>query len=202
MVSPVHTAEFIDRLLDVVQHDIVLKTASGVQSGNKIFGAAVVLKSDLSLVCADTNKETEWPLLHGEISCLRTLNGQPPELRPEAKDCIFIATHEPCSLCLSAITWSGYDNFYYLFSYQDTRDAFKIPHDLKILREVFKCDNGNHAHENAFWACHDIIQLIENLADDSAKLSLQLRVAALRARYEQLSEKYQDAKADNNIPLQ
>jgi len=34
----------------------------------------------------------------------------------------------------SAITWTGFDNFYYLFSYTDTKDAFNIPHDLKILK--------------------------------------------------------------------
>ena len=113
---------------------------------------------------------------------LRTLNSLPPAQQPAAKECVFIATHEPCSLCLSgqstimtrylpagsnsslitgiihsiaypvcmhesshdisapplpfgaAITWSGFDNFYYLFSYTDTKDAFNIPHDLKILK--------------------------------------------------------------------
>ena len=31
----------------------------------------MIRKSDLSVVAADTNKEMEWPLLHGEVSCLR-----------------------------------------------------------------------------------------------------------------------------------
>jgi hypothetical protein len=42
-------------------------------------------------------------------------------------------------MCLSAIAWSGFDNFYYLFSYEDTRDEFEIPHDRAILAEVFRC---------------------------------------------------------------
>jgi hypothetical protein len=37
---------------------------------------------------------------------------------------------------LSGITWGGFDNFYYLFTYEDTRDAFGIPHDIRILEEV------------------------------------------------------------------
>ena len=41
------------------------------KAGNKLFGAAIIRKADLSLVVADTNKEMEWPLLHGEVSCLR-----------------------------------------------------------------------------------------------------------------------------------
>jgi tRNA(Arg) A34 adenosine deaminase TadA len=74
-----------------------------------------------------------------------------PAKRPDTKDCIFIATHEPCSLCLSAITWTGFDNFWYLFSYTSTKDAFNIPHDLKILDEVFAVKNGNYRRENSFW---------------------------------------------------
>jgi tRNA(Arg) A34 adenosine deaminase TadA len=37
---------------------------------------------------------------------------------------------------LSGITWGGFDNFYYLFTFEDTRDAFGIPHDIRILEEV------------------------------------------------------------------
>lgn len=37
---------------------------------------------------------------------------------------------------LSGITWGGWDNFFYLFTYEDTRDAFSIPHDIRILEEV------------------------------------------------------------------
>ena len=66
------------------------------------------------------------------------------------KECIFIATHEPCPLCLSGITWTGFDNFFYLFSYEDTKDAFNIPHDLKILEEVFRCPDGNYAQRNYY----------------------------------------------------
>lgn len=37
---------------------------------------------------------------------------------------------------LSGITWGGWNTFFYLFTYADTRDAFDIPHDIKILEEV------------------------------------------------------------------
>ena len=113
-------------------------------TGNKIFGAAILLKKDLSLVIAATNEETANPLFHGEISCLNKFWALPAEQRPDPKDCLFFSTHEPCSLCLSGITWSGFDNFYYLFSYEDSRDSFNIPHDLKILDEVFKCEKGEY----------------------------------------------------------
>ena len=88
---------------------------------------------------AETNNEIENPLWHGEVHCLKRFYEMPKAERVDTRDCIFLATHEPCSLCLSAITWTGFDNFYYLFSHEDSRDSFAIPHDLKIL------EGGLHA---------------------------------------------------------
>ena len=38
---------------------------------------------------------------HGEINCLQEFYKLDPATRPDVKDCIFFATHEPCSLCES-----------------------------------------------------------------------------------------------------
>jgi hypothetical protein len=38
---------------------------------------------------------------HGEISCIQQFYAIPQAVRPKEKDCIFFATHEPCSLCQS-----------------------------------------------------------------------------------------------------
>ena len=40
--------------------------------GNKVFGAAILKLSDLSLVCVGTNTEVESPLWHGEVSPARS----------------------------------------------------------------------------------------------------------------------------------
>ena len=97
-------AALISRLLDVIEFDILPMTERGVATGNKVFGAAILRKGDRSLVLAETNNETDNPLWHGEIHALKRLYEMPREKRPDPKDCIFLATHEPCSLCLSAIT--------------------------------------------------------------------------------------------------
>ncbi|MGO7594346.1 nucleoside deaminase, partial [Rhizobium leguminosarum] len=71
--------------------------------------------------------------------------------KPPTKDLIFLSTHDPCTMYLSAINWAGFDNFYYFFSHADSRDAFAIPHDLKILQEVFGLEPGGYRRQTAFW---------------------------------------------------
>jgi len=193
-------ASLIDRLLDVIEHDIVPMTVEGVAHGNKLFGAAILRKNDRSLVLAETNNETENPLWHGEIHCLKRFYEMPRADRPETGDCIFIATHEPCSLCLSAITWTGFDNFYYLFSHEDSRDSFAIPHDLKILKEVFTLDPGGYNAENAYWKSFGIRRLVRELPEPD-RSRLEARIAGIAQHYDEMSATYQGGKSENDIPL-
>lgn len=190
----------IERLLDVMEQDIVPKTAAGVAAGNKLFGAAILRKDDLSVVIAETNNELENPLWHGEVHALKRFYELPKATRPETKDCLFLATHEPCSLCLSAITWTGFDNFYYFFSHEDSRDAFAIPHDLKILKEVFTLDPGGYNATNAFWTGRSLRRMIAALPEPD-RTRLSARADALAATYDRLSATYQAQKQDNDIPL-
>ncbi|RWQ52450.1 nucleoside deaminase [Mesorhizobium sp.] len=190
----------IDRLLDVIEHDIVPKTAEGLAHGNKLFGAAILRKNDRSLVLAETNNETENPLWHGEVHCLKRFYEMPKAERVDTKDAIFLATHEPCSLCLSAITWTGFDNFYYLFSHEDSRDSFAIPHDLKILKEVFTLDPGGYNAENAYWKGFSIRRLV-SLLPETERLRLGTRIGKISTRYDELSVAYQATKDENDIPL-
>ena len=188
--------ELAVRFLDVIEHDVVPLTRAGVERGDKVFGAAILRKSDLSLVIAGTNWETENPLFHGEVATLNAFYAMSAEGRPPPADCLFLSTHEPCSLCLSAITWAGFDNFFYLFGYEDTRDAFNIPHDLKILSEVFGVENGDYSRENAFWRSRGIDELI-----GSGKCNLGNRTNRLRSMYGQLSTVYQKTKGRSQIPF-
>ncbi len=200
----------ISRLLDVIETDLVPLTRRGVSGGNKLFGAAILRKSDLSVVIAETNNEIENPLWHGELHAIKRFYELPAERRPAPKDCLFLATHEPCSLCLSGITWSGFDNFYYLFSYEETRDAFGIPHDIRILREVYAVPDPDreavmegrplYNRRNAFFQSHDIQQMIAGL-DRSSKERLVARVDDLNAVYNELSATYQKDKGGKGIPL-
>jgi tRNA(Arg) A34 adenosine deaminase TadA len=186
------------RLLEVIEDNILPLTAKGVSMGNKLFGAAILRKSDLSLVVAETNKELENPLWHGEVHTLKRFYEMGE--KPATKDLIFLSTHEPCTMCMSAITWAGFDNFYYFFSHEDSRDSFAIPHDLKILKEVFGLEPGGYRKQNAFWNSFAIADLVETEAT-AIKAELKAQTARIKAAYDGLSKSYQASKSENAIPL-
>ena len=120
--------------------------------------------------------------------------------RPKETDCMFLSSHEPCSMCLSAITFSGFDNFYYLFSYTETNNEFNIPHDLNILKEVFKSNDGEYNKENSDWKSQNINLLIQNLPFfKKEKILSQLN--EIKKKYQTLSNQYQKNKDTNSIPL-
>ncbi|MEO0497154.1 MAG: nucleoside deaminase [Pseudomonadota bacterium] len=194
--SPRTNAELVRRFLDVVETDIVPLTEQGVASGNKVFGAALVAKSDLSLVLAATNNEMANPLWHGEMHALKLYYELPEADRVPLKDCYFISTHEPCSMCLSAITWAGLDNFHYFFSHQNSRDMFAIPHDLRILKQVFGLDADGYAKSNAFWQCRDLVADAKALQNPPTE-----QIDRIVERYETMSANYQANKDQNAIPL-
>ena len=185
-------------LLDVMECDVLPMTERGVAAGNKVFGATVLRKSDVSVVIAGTNSETDNPLLHGEINTLNQFYEMPD--RPPTGDLLFLSTHEPCPLCLSAITWAGFDNFYYFFTYEDSRDAFAIPHDLRILKEPFGVEDGGYRRSNAFWTCYSIRDLVDS-EPEPVRIQLREQDQRIRDVYTRLSEQYQESKGDNDIPF-
>jgi len=194
------TEILLDNFLDVFNNDILPLTSKGVDSGNKIFGAAIIKKDDYSLVVAGSNNEMENPLWHGEIHTLKKFYEINKETRPDEKNCIFLSSHEPCSLCLSAITFSGFDNFYYLFPYESTSEEFSIPHDLNILKEVFNINDGNYIKNNSYWKSYSINNLINKL-EDSKKKKFKDSFNNIKKNYFDLSNKYQTSKENNSIPL-
>ncbi|MEE9321676.1 MAG: nucleoside deaminase [Granulosicoccus sp.] len=200
MELPDPDSAFVSRLLDAIEVDILPLTAKGVAAGNKVFGAALLTKQTLETVVAETNNEIESPLHHGEMHALKRFYEIPAATRPTTDSLIFLSTHEPCSLCLSAITWSGFDNFYYLFSHEDSRDSFAIPHDLNILKEVFDVDPGGYRQSNTFWESHSIRTLIAQLPT-AEQSTLNERVKRIIQQYDVLSSDYQSSKSDNDIPL-
>ncbi|KAK8100768.1 hypothetical protein PG999_011142 [Apiospora kogelbergensis] len=214
MTSPAKDPEaLLGTLLSTIETRIIPLTAEGVASGSKLFGAAILRKDDLSAVTVATNNEKASPLLHGEINCIQQFFSLPETAtssRPVSKDCLFLATHEPCSLCLSGITWSGFDNFYYLFTYEDSRDRFSIPYDIQILREVFRVPAVKGAQEsseqlerrplynhcNKFFMAKSFADLMDEIAGgEEKKCKWRGEIERVKKLYDGLSETYQAVKS-------
>lgn len=204
MSAPNLDTVLVNRLLDAIATDILPLTEKSVRLGNKIFGAALLRKSDNSTYLAETNNEMQSPLHHGEMHLLKRYFEVPSDQRVAPSELLFLTTHEPCSLCLSAITWSGFDNFYYFFSHEDSRDDFEIPHDLKILKEVFGVEPGQYCRSNAFWTSHGIQSWFkenEYLLPVETRDALSEKIQQLKHQYSALSGHYQSGKSKNQIPL-
>ena len=180
--------------------EIIPATKISISKGNKIFGAAILKKNDFSTIVLGTNNEIINPLYHGEISAINNFYKLNNKKKIKPAECIFLSTHEPCSLCLSAITWSGFDNIYYFFPYKNTKELFNIPHDINILKEIFKLDNGDYNRINSYWRSYSIIDEIRKFKD-SEEYNFENNIKKIYQEYNKLSELYQKNKDKNFIPL-
>ncbi|KAJ9129665.1 Cytidine deaminase-like protein [Coniochaeta hoffmannii] len=215
--TPSHPpSTLLSTLLTLTETQIIPLTARGVSTGSKLFGAAILSRSSLHPLTVATNDERTSPLLHGEINCIQQFFLSPPSTpspsspssqRPQTKDCIFFATHEPCSLCLSGITWAGFNEVYYLFTYEDSRDLFSIPYDIEILQEVFRVraeGEGDEAlgrralynRRNKFFTARSLGELVEEIGDEAERERWRAEIERVKGLYSGLSERYQEGKRE------
>jgi tRNA(Arg) A34 adenosine deaminase TadA len=205
MASSPSPTTLLSAILVVTEEKVVPLTRSGVSSGSKLFGAAILSRSGLVPLTVATNNERASPLLHGEINCIQQFFASDARGRPAPKDCVFFATHEPCSLCLSGITWAGFNEFYYLFTYEDSRDLFSIPYDIDILEQVFRVpapsDSADtlaarplYNRKNKFFTAKSLADLLSGISDESERAHWAGEIDRVKALYNSLSETYQEGK--------
>jgi tRNA(Arg) A34 adenosine deaminase TadA len=186
----------IRRMLLVIKDEIMPKTSVGVANGNKVFGAAI-LNDKLETVLADSNEETTCPLFHGEVKAIYEWSKIIPasERGPTAQSSIFLATHEPCCMCISSIVWSGFNKCYYFFPYHIT-SAQGIPHDINTMHELWGVNS--YRKHNKYISTQCLMDSISNL-DDSVPEKKELLVLQqeLIDAYDKLSQKYHSEKVNN-----
>ena len=189
------TSKELKTMLDVIQKEILPATEKGVSNGNKVFGAAI-LNADLQCEIASTNAETDCPIFHGEVKCIVDWSQQTPsaERGPRALRGVFLATHEPCCMCVSSILWAGFKRIYYFLPYETTT-AQGIPHDINTMHELWGVNT--YRKRNKYFASACIQEAIEALEEGTTKEALQKQSADLLSRYNELAEKYHAEKADN-----
>ncbi|KAL2257428.1 hypothetical protein VTK26DRAFT_183 [Humicola hyalothermophila] len=207
-MSHTHSAAtLLSTLLGITEEKVVPLTRAGVSSGSKVFGAAILRRSDLSPVTVATNNERESPLLHGEINCIQQFFSLPAQDRPATKDCVFFATHEPCSLCLSGIAWAGFTEFYHLFTYEESRDLFSIPYDIDILEHVFRVAGPSDTEEslaarplynrkNKFFVGKSLVEILSEIHDEEDRTRLAIEIDRVKELYNSLNSAYQEGKRE------
>ncbi|KAK8213544.1 hypothetical protein M8818_002846 [Zalaria obscura] len=201
------SAALLNAFCTCIEKDIHPLSAAAVAAGSKLFGAAILLKSDLSLVLAETNREGSSPLWHGETWTLSKFFEIPVDKRPEVKDCLFLTTHEPCSLCLSAITWAGFDNFVYMYTYEETHHVFECRGDLDIFEAVFYANEGETATQasvdgkqkqvrpqyklrNRYFVARSFAELVAAVEDEGEREAWKEKVEGVKRSYGRLAEAY------------
>ena len=175
---------FFHGLLDIVEQDIVPQTLRGVKMGAKVFGAAIARRDDAGLVVASTNHEASSPLWHGEVYAIKEFYELQNHPRPN--DCLMLATHQPCCMCASAIAWAGIPEVWYLFGYEQTGADFNIPHDQKMIRDIFGTTEPNP--DNSYYKMRSLMGLLPQLTDPERA---RMRYESIRKRYAELSNIYQ-----------
>jgi len=98
-----------------------------------------------------------------------------------------------------------------MFTYEDTRAVFAIPHDIRILEEVYKVPAKGESEEdfakrplynktNAFWTAKSLADLVDELPEHE-RAPAMARIEEVKGRYNALSEVYQQDKGNKGIPL-
>lgn len=152
-----HNAEKLRKMLEVIRDEVLPLTESEVARGNHVFGGAIMRSETMTSVMIGSNNRIENPLNHGEIDALNRFFKLP--VRPSTKELIFLATHDPCPMCASAIAWAGFKEIWVLFDYEDVKEEFDMPVDTLMYREVFGVDGVRP--ENTFFTKYNLKKAIE-----------------------------------------
>ncbi|GAB1316303.1 hypothetical protein MFIFM68171_06513 [Madurella fahalii] len=192
-------AEVISAIFKVTEEQIVPSMRQSVSAGNLPFGAAILHQATLTPFTVSVNKVRESPLLHGETNCIREFFATPSDKRPPVNSCLFFATHEPCSLCLSGISWTGFSTVCFLFTYEDTRDLLGIGGDIDILEEVFRVAGPSdtkdslaarplYNKENRFFKAKSVAELWNQIEDGAEKERLKEEIQRVRGLFDEFKQ--------------
>ncbi len=139
-------------ILKAIKENLIPLTRKEVAAGNHVFGGLVLDKESCRVITTGSNNRQANPIYHGEIDTIQRFFADGGH--PDPADCIFVASHAPCSMCISAISWAGFHEIWVLFGYDDVEKKFGMPVDLMMYKEVFGA-NGARS-ENAFFKKYDL----------------------------------------------
>ena len=79
-----------------------------VSNGAQPYGALIADPATDTILAEGCNSATEHPIWHGEMAAIQNLSSTGVNVYAVAPDLELYTTAEPCSMCMSAISWSGF----------------------------------------------------------------------------------------------
>ena len=93
--------------ISIKQHELAMREAIKVAAANPAypFGAVITNGRTGQLMASGVNASRSNPTFHGEMVCINNYVQQ--HGNKSWGDLVLYTTGEPCSMCMSALTWSG-----------------------------------------------------------------------------------------------
>ena len=105
-----------------------------LKEGNSGFGAVIIKGDALISRAHDTDKTSNDPTEHAEITAIRLAaeknNG-------DFSGCMLVSTHEPCPMCAAAVVWSGINKIAFGYSIKESLRQGRRRIDLEC-KELFQ----------------------------------------------------------------
>jgi len=104
-----------------------------LREGNSGFGAVIIKGRDVFAKAHDTDKTSGDPTQHAEMNVIRSAADK---LGGDLSEWALVSTHEPCSMCSTAILWAGISEVAYGYPIQDAIEQGRKRIDIP-LKEIF-----------------------------------------------------------------
>lgn len=167
-------------ILKAIREELLPLTEEMVSRGNHLFGGLVLDKNSCRVITAGSNDRVENPIYHGEIDTIRRFFAD--KNHPSPSDCIFVASHDPCPMCISAISWAGFREIWVLFGYEDVKEKYGMPVDLTMYKEIFGAKGATS--ENIFFRKYYLKEEAEKQEDPRELLQ---EISEIEAMYDKLT---------------
>ncbi|KAI5476188.1 hypothetical protein MNV49_000349 [Pseudohyphozyma bogoriensis] len=154
-------------------YGILPLTARGIEHGGGVYGAGIYSKANLSLLATGTNMWNKSPLIHA------------------------------CPMCLSAITWSGFNNIFIFFPYSYSESHFDEPYSRLMTEAIWKIRAEGeseeewkrrelYARKNRFWEARYVEEMVSGLEEGEEKRKFVRRVEGIKREYGKLWKRYEE----------
>ena len=90
---------------------------TSLKEGNSGFGAVIIKYGELISKAHDTDKTSNDPTAHAEITAIRFAA---EKNKGDFGGCMLVSTHEPCPMCATAIVWAGIKKIAFGYAIQES----------------------------------------------------------------------------------